>query len=162
MPLPDVTLLTLWIRKKLRRVTKGAEPLKVFPVSDSVKKRWRECLAVGLEQEDKGGIVLVVNCHTIDGQGHRKIPSHRDRFTTAALQGSVQAAMDYRAITATQAAKIRNFVVMGDFNMTKKNAVAALRFMPDKSLPMRVRGRALGMVWEAMQPVLAAKLAELD
>ena len=30
----------------------------------------------------------------------------------------------------------------------------ALRFMPDKSLPMRVRGRAIGVVWEHMQAVL--------
>ena len=98
----------------MRKATLGAEPLKVFPVSDSVKKRWRECLAVGLEQEDKGGIALVVTCHTIDGKGHRKIPSDREEFTTAALQGSVQAAMDYRdGLAATQAAKIRNFVVLG-------------------------------------------------
>ena len=82
---PDATLLTLWNRKKLHNVTIVAEALKVFPGSDSVRKRWRECLAVGLEQEDKGGIVLVVNCHTINGQGHRKIPSDRDKFTTAAL-----------------------------------------------------------------------------
>ena len=45
-------------RKTLHNVIIGAEALKVFPGSDSVRKRWRECLAVGLEQEDKGDIVL--------------------------------------------------------------------------------------------------------
>ena len=74
---------------------------------------------------------MAVNCHTIDGQNNRKIPADRDKFTTAACQGSAQAAMTYRnRLAATQAAKIRHFVGMGDFNMTKNKATTALRFMP--------------------------------
>ena len=70
--LPEATLLTLWNRK-LRKVTEG-KALKVFPGSDSLKKKWRECLAVGLEQVDEGGMVVVVTCHTIDGKRYRKLP----------------------------------------------------------------------------------------
>ena len=54
---PGAALLTRWNGKKLHKVTIVAETLRVFPDSDSVKKRWRECLAVCLDHEEKGGIV---------------------------------------------------------------------------------------------------------
>ena len=89
---------------------------------------------------DEGAIISVLNCHTIDGKGDRKIPATREKFTTAALQGCVEAAVRFRTglastqvgagLATTQAAKIRSFVVMGDFKMKYKDAVTALRIVP--------------------------------
>jgi hypothetical protein len=105
--LPDATVLTTWNGDRLRQA-QGTEvtALKLFPDSNSVKRQWRECLAVALEQVDFGSIILFVDNHTIDGTGDRKISGDRDSSTQAALQGAVEAAIRFRTGLATTQSSI--------------------------------------------------------
>ena len=86
-------------------------------------------------REEEGVVISVVNNHTIDGQGNRKLQS--EKMAVDGLKGAVEAAQEWRnqlpglpnlTLAPTQG---HDFVAMGDFNVHSKSAaVQALRLMP--------------------------------
>ncbi len=128
--LREGALLTLWNQDVLHYRTQAT--LNVFPESRSADKEWCRCWAVGLQLDKTSDIISVINCHTLDCKDFHKITGNLECFTTAALQGSVAAAQRFCTDLATTQAprQSRSFVVMGTFNMRRRDVVNVLRFMP--------------------------------
>ena len=128
----DGCVVTMWNNDKLHLVAYGTAPL--FPGSTSKFRDWRRCLVTTLTTRE-GVVISVVNNHTIDGQGNRKLQS--EKMAVDGLRGAVEAAQEWRnqlpvipnlTLATTQG---RAFVAMGDFNVHSKSAaVKALRLMP--------------------------------
>ena len=80
------TVMTMWNKDRL--VLEVAETPRVFPSSTSKFREWRTCLLTTLAST-QGLTITVVNNHTIDGQGDRKLQS--EKMAIDALKGCVEA-----------------------------------------------------------------------
>ena len=99
--------VTFWKPLLQRRATGF---FKVFPDTTSKYKDWRRAMYVILESTVSGERIVVVNNHTIRGQGVRKIPGDASAFCGAAAQSLI-----LQAMTLASAQGNYTWAVMGDF-----------------------------------------------